>query len=54
LGHTQASTTNRYAHLDADPVRRATQTISDTISAAVDGKLKPEASEGKPTAAPKY
>jgi len=38
LGHTQAATTQRYAHLDADPVRRASETIGKTISAALDGK----------------
>jgi hypothetical protein len=34
----QASTTNRYAHLDADPVRRAADTIGEAISAALDEK----------------
>jgi len=38
LGHMQASTTNRYAHLDADPVRRAADTIGEAISAALDEK----------------
>jgi integrase len=38
LGHTQASTTARYAHLDADPLRRAADTIGATIAAALDGK----------------
>lgn len=37
LGHTQAATTARYAHLDADPLRRAVDTIGATISAAMDG-----------------
>jgi len=37
LGHTQASTTQRYAHLDADPLRRATDSIGATISAAMEG-----------------
>jgi integrase len=37
LGHSQASTTHRYAHLDADPLRRAVDTIGETISAAMDG-----------------
>jgi integrase len=37
LGHTQAATTQRYAHLDADPVRRAADTIGATIAAAMDG-----------------
>ncbi|KAF0210443.1 MAG: phage integrase family [Methylocystaceae bacterium] len=38
LGHMQASTTNRYAHLDADPVRRAADAIGEAISAALDEK----------------
>ena len=37
LGHTQAATTARYAHLDADPLRRAADTIGATIAAAMDG-----------------
>ncbi len=37
LGHTQAATTARYAHLDADPLRRAADTIGATIAAALDG-----------------
>jgi integrase len=37
LGHTQAATTARYAHLDADPLRRAVDAIGATISAAMDG-----------------
>jgi integrase len=37
LGHSQAATTHRYAHLDADPMRRAAETISATIAAALDG-----------------
>jgi integrase len=41
LGHSQAATTHRYAHLDADPLRRAVETIGSTIAAAMDG--------GKPT-----
>ncbi len=35
LGHSQAATTQRYAHLDADPMRRAVDTIGATISAAM-------------------
>ena len=35
LGHTHAATTQRYAHLDADPMRRAVNTIGDTITAAM-------------------
>lgn len=38
LGHSQPATTHRYAHLDADPMRRAVETIGATISAALDGK----------------
>jgi integrase len=37
LGHSQAATTHRYAHLDADPLRRAAETIGATIMAAMDG-----------------
>lgn len=36
LGHTQAQTTARYAHLAADPVRRANADIADSIAAAMD------------------
>jgi len=35
LGHSQAATTHRYAHLDADPLRRAVETIGATIAAAM-------------------
>jgi integrase len=35
LGHTQAATTSRYAHLANDPVRQAVETIGATISAAM-------------------
>ena len=38
LGHSQAATTHRYAHLDADPLRRAVETIGATIAAAMDGR----------------
>ncbi len=37
LGHTEASTTQRYAHLDNDPLRRASNAIGATIAAALDG-----------------
>ena len=37
LGHSQAATTHRYAHLDADPLRRAVDTIGATIEAAMSG-----------------
>ncbi|MDR6303983.1 integrase [Nitrobacter vulgaris] len=35
LGHAQASTTARYAHLDNDPLRRATEKIGAELSAAM-------------------
>jgi integrase len=38
LGHSQPSTTHRYAHLDADPMRRAVETIGAEISAAMEGR----------------
>ena len=37
LGHSQPATTARYAHLDADPMRRAVDTIGATISSAMAG-----------------
>jgi integrase len=38
LGHRSTDTTQRYAHLDADPLRRASNTIGVTIAAALDGR----------------
>jgi integrase len=38
LGHSQPATTARYAHLDADPMRRAVDTIGSTILAAMNRK----------------
>jgi integrase len=40
LGHTQASTTARYAHLDNDPLRRASEAIAGRIAAALNGNRK--------------
>lgn len=40
LGHTQPSTTARYAHLDSDPLRRASEHIGNHLAAAM-GDLKP-------------
>lgn len=37
LGQTQQATTARYAHLDADPVKRASEKIAGAIAAALDG-----------------
>lgn len=42
LGHTDAKTTHRYAHLAADPVKAAAATVAGTIAAAMSG--------GKPAA----
>lgn len=38
LGHTQAATTQRYAHLSDDPVRAASEAIGRRIAAAMAGK----------------
>ncbi len=38
LGHSQASTTQRYAHLADDPVRKATENTAQRISAALSNK----------------
>jgi integrase len=35
LGHMKAATTDRYAHLDADPLRRASEIIASAIAAAM-------------------
>jgi integrase len=40
LGHSQATTTARYAHLDNDPLRRASEAIAGRIAAAMDGNRK--------------
>jgi integrase len=40
LGHTQASTTQRYAHLDADPLRRASEQIAGQIAIAMGERSK--------------
>jgi integrase len=38
LGHTQAATTARYAHLDNDPLRCASEAIARRIATALEGK----------------
>jgi integrase len=38
LGHTQAATTQRYAHVSTDPVKRAADRIAHTIDAAMRGE----------------
>ena len=54
LGHSQPQTTARYAHLDADPLRRAANIIGDHLSAAMRPKApateKPESVAGKHSA----
>jgi integrase len=40
LGHSQAATTHRYAHLDADPMHKAVNTIGETLSAAMKGRRR--------------
>jgi integrase len=40
LGHVHTATTARYAHLDDDPLRRASEAIARRIAAALDGKRK--------------
>ena len=41
LGHTKASTTKRYAHLDTDPLRRASDHIGTRLAAAL-GEPEPK------------
>ncbi len=38
LGHTQAATTQRYAHLDTDPVRHAAEAIGSRLKDAMGGR----------------
>lgn len=38
LGHTNSATTQRYAHLNDDPLRAATEAIGGKINAAMQGK----------------
>ena len=55
LGHAKAATTDRYAHLDADPLRRASEQIASTIAAALgpasETSLKVVEAAGDPVAA---
>jgi len=41
LGHTQVATTQRYAHLDHDPLRRASDFIASKLAAAMGENMKP-------------
>ena len=45
LGHTQASTTQRYAHLDADPLRRASEQIAGQIATAMGEQKQDQSSD---------
>jgi integrase len=47
LGHTQPQTTARYAHLDADPLRKASNTIGATIAAAMGEGTEPPGAVAK-------
>lgn len=49
LGHTNASTTQRYAHVAADPLRRASDATASTIAAHM-GEPMPKPTEPKPSA----
>jgi hypothetical protein len=37
LGHTQAATTHRYAHIASDPVKAAAATVAGKIADAMQG-----------------
>lgn len=43
LGHTQSATTQRYAHLDNDPLRKASEHIANHLASAMGEKNPPEA-----------
>ena len=42
LGHTQAQTTQRYAHLASDPVKAAATAVAAKIAAAMKGTAEEE------------
>jgi integrase len=48
LGHALPATTARYAHLDADPLRKASEAIAAQIAAAMDGARSGEIVEIEP------
>lgn len=48
LGHTQASTTQRYAHLDNDPLRKAADRIGAEIARAMGDTPAPKSAEVVP------
>lgn len=45
LGHAQAATTQRYAHLADDPLRKASNTIGSALAAALGEPVKPDAGD---------
>ena len=42
LGHADVRTTNRYSHFDTDPMRRAANTVGNTLAAAIGEKATVE------------
>ena len=53
LGHTQAATTQRYAHLDNDPIRRAADLIGASIEAALGERSRDVSAGTNPGGNPK-
>jgi integrase len=51
LGHSTAKTTERYAHLAADPLRRASDAISGSIARAM-GERSSSDRDGRPIVEP--
>lgn len=49
LGHSQSVTTQRYAHLDIDPLRRASDHIGDRLNRAMGGTERTNAAPPKPS-----
>jgi hypothetical protein len=43
LGHTQSTTTQRYAHLDNDPLKKASEHIGSRLAAAMGEVTTPRA-----------
>ena len=48
LGHTQAATTQRYAHLATDPQKQAADLIAGEIEAAMEAKPEAEVVKLRP------
>ena len=42
LGHTQVQTTQRYAHLYDDPLRKAAETVGEVVDAGLPALARPE------------